>query len=135
MALFAHKDSMSRMAENEQKKIRPSNKGKVHAVFVQMYDRIHRIMSSFTLQIGIVICIQTIILALVIIFSFYFEARDILLRDLNTHLRNLANLSVLTFSEKDIKKIIVLRRIINENNQTILNNIKNKFLNSEYKKK
>lgn len=122
------------MNNNEPTKIKTNNRSAVRSLFAKTYDRMHRIMSSFTIQIGIVICIQSIILSLVIIFFFYFESRNILLRDLNVHLRNLASLSVLTFTDRDIKNIVALKNIIHKNNQTILSNAKNKFLNTEYKK-
>src|SRR5690348_10252437 len=116
---------------NEQGKVKAKTSHVNKPLFARVYVRIHRIMSSFTVKIGIVICAQTIVLSLAIIFFFYSESKRILLRDLNSHLTNLAHLSVLTFTDSDIKKIVTLKNIINDNNQTLLSNAKNKFLNPE----
>jgi class 3 adenylate cyclase len=95
---------------------------------------IQNLLSSFAVKMGIFICLQAIILSLLIIFFFYSESKKILLRDLNTHLINLATLSVLSFTPDDLKTIEALKNNINENSQIILNNVTTKFLNPRYKK-
>lgn len=116
--------------ENDQREIKRLNKSTI----ANAYHPVQRLLSSFSVKMGIVICIQAIILSLVIILFFYSESKKILLRDLNTHLINLANLSVLTFTPDDLKSIENLKNNINENRQIILNNVTTRFLNPYYKK-
>lgn len=103
-------------------------------MFSKLVQLMHRGLNSFTAKIGFFIFLQSIILSLVIIFFFYTESRKILIRDMNAHLTNVANLGVLTFSDEDLKSIKALKNIINQHSSLILSNAANKYLNKNYKK-
>jgi class 3 adenylate cyclase/HAMP domain-containing protein len=102
------------------------------SILARFYHLIPRVMSSFTAKVGFFIFLQSIILSLLIIFFFYSETKKILIRDMNAHLTNVANLGVLTFSNDDVKLIRTLKDLINQNSQVILSNASNKYLNPDY---
>ncbi|MBA3535260.1 MAG: HAMP domain-containing protein [Tatlockia sp.] len=104
------------------------------SLVAQIYHLIHRAMSSFTVKIGFFIFLQSIILSLLIIFFFYSESKKILIHDMNTHLTNVANLGVLTFTNDDLKLIRGLKDIIDQHSPLILSNATNKYLNPKYRK-
>lgn len=104
------------------------------AIAAQLYHLMHKVLSSFTAKIGIFIFLQSLILSLLIIFFFYLETKEILIRDMNTHLTNVANLGVLAFTNDDLKLIRTLKAIINQNSSLIINNATNKYLNPKYTK-